>query len=95
LRKKKRSQNASGLYTPAMDKKEVFSENDLASLAKKFRKASGKNRAQAARDLHVSRPSVFDAEESPGQSLFKLRKRIIEKYSDFKVAGPEFRLVKK
>ncbi len=69
-------------------------EADLAKLAKQFRVAAGKTRAAAARELGVSRPSIFNAEEKPEDSLFKLRKRIIEKYSDFRVIGPEYHLVK-
>jgi hypothetical protein len=71
-------------------KKEPVSERELAVLAKKCREASGKTRAQAARELKVSNPSVFQAEESPEKSLFKLRKRLIEKYSSFRVRGPVY-----
>ena len=71
-----------------------FTETQLAALAKKYRLAAGKTRAQAARELKVSRPSVFNAEECPDNSLGKLRIRIIEKYSGMKVSGPEYRLVK-
>lgn len=62
----------------------------LAALAKKTRESAGKNRAQAARDLGVSRPSIFYAEEHPERHLFQLRKRIIEFYSDFTVIGPTY-----
>ena len=71
----------------------IVTEAELATWAKKFRKAAGKTRAAAARELGVSRPSIFEAEECPESSLFKLRKRIIEKYSTVKVKGPEYRLV--
>lgn len=63
-------------------------EEDLASLAKKFRQAAGKSRAEAARDMGVKHPSVFHAEESPEKGYLKLRKRMIETYSPFKVSGP-------
>jgi DNA-binding XRE family transcriptional regulator len=65
-----------------------LSDRELAATAKKYRKAAGKTRAQAARELGVSQPSVFHAEESPSKSLFMLRKRLIEKYSPFRVKGP-------
>ena len=71
-----------------------FAETELAALAKKFRVAAGKNRAEAARELKVSRPSIFNAEEFPDNSLGKLRIRIIERYSGLKVVGPEYRLIK-
>jgi DNA-binding XRE family transcriptional regulator len=73
-----------------MPKSKCLSEQDLAALAKRFRKAAGKSRAQAAREMRVSQPSIFHSEESPEQSLVKLRIRMIEAYSQFKVTGPCF-----
>ena len=70
-------------------------ESDLAGVAKKCRLAAGKNRAQVARELKVARQAVIYAEECPQKSFFKLRKRIIEKYSAYKVVGPTFWLEKK
>jgi hypothetical protein len=68
----------------------VLTEKDLARLAKKYRKAAGKTRAEAARDMRVKHPSIFHAEESPEKSYLKLRMRLIEKYSPYKVAGPAY-----
>ena len=70
-------------------------ESDLGALAKRFRKQSGKTRAQAAREMGVAQTSIFYAEEGPRQSLLKLRIRMIEAYSPFKVVGPHFRLKRK
>ncbi len=70
-------------------------ETELAALAKKFRKAAGKTRAEVARELRVSEPCIFNAEEKPSASLFKVRKRMIERYSELKVEGPEYRLIGK
>ena len=78
-----------------MAKSKTYTEEQLAALAKSFREAAGKNRAEAAREIGVSRPVVFDAEEDPAKSLTKVRIRIIEKYSAFKVTGPVFRLEKR
>ena len=72
-----------------------LTEKDLAALAKQFRQKAGINRPQAARELKVTHTSVFNAEETVGQSLNKLRKRMIEKYSPYKVRGPVFLLEKK
>jgi DNA-binding XRE family transcriptional regulator len=72
--------------------KEFLNETELAALAKKYRKAAGIRRAQAARDMNVSQTSIFHAEESPEQGLTKLRVRMIETYSLFKVIGPVFYL---
>ena len=72
--------------------KEFLNETELTALAKKFRKEAGIKRAQAARDMGVSQTSIFHAEESPEQGLSKLRVRMIETYSPFKVKGPVFYL---
>lgn len=70
-------------------------EVDLAALAKHFREAAGKSKAEAARKLGVAAPTVFSAEERPEMSLTKLRVRLIETYSPFKVVGPIFLLKQK
>ncbi len=75
-----------------MQKSKIYSENDLIALAKKYRKETGKTRAAAARELGVARPTVIQAEEDPEQTLTKLRARIIEAYSPYKVTGPWFKL---
>lgn len=67
-----------------------MNENDLAVLAKDFRRKAGKTRAQAAREMGVSQTSIFNAEESPEQALVKLRIRMIEAYSKFTVRGPVY-----
>lgn len=78
-----------------MPKQEFLKESDLAALAEQFREAAGKRRADAARDMDVNQTSIFHAEESPEKSYFKLRKRMIEKYSDYKIVGPIYLLEKK
>jgi len=77
-----------------MMKEPSVSERDLAALAKRFRKAAGKTRAQAAREMGVAQTSIFQAEEKPEQGLLKLRVRMIEAYSGSRVIGPIFYLVK-
>ena len=78
-----------------MREEQLLTENDLAGLARRFRKAAGKSRSEAARDLGVSHVSIFRAEEDPEQSLLKLRTRMIEAYSPFKVVGPVYCLESK
>jgi DNA-binding XRE family transcriptional regulator len=78
-----------------MPQKKLLTENDLAALAKRFRKQAGKSRAKAGRELGVSHVSIHRAEENPEESLLKLRTRMIEAYSPFKVRGPVFHLEKK
>lgn len=74
---------------------QLLNEKDLARLAKRFRKQAGKTRAEAAREMRVAQVSIFRAEQSPEESLFKLRVRMIEAYSPFKVVGPAFHLIRK
>jgi hypothetical protein len=57
--------------------------------------SSKKTKDEAATELKVGRPAVQLAEENPEQSLFKLRKRMIEAYSAYKLIGPFYRLQKK
>lgn len=70
----------------------LYREEELCALVKKYRLDSGKSRAEVASELGVSKVSIFNAEETPGQSLTKLRIRIIEAYSPLQVAGPMFLL---
>jgi DNA-binding XRE family transcriptional regulator len=92
ITRKKCRQTAFILYDDRMLKEKSVSEKDLAALAKRFRKQAGKKRAQAAREMGVAQTSIFQAEEKSEQALFKLRSRMIEKYSKFKVVGPIFLL---
>lgn len=73
----------------------AFHEKDLVALAKRFRKKAGIKRAQAARDMGVSQTSIFHAEETPEQALLKLRVRMIEAYSPYKVTDAFFYLKRK
>jgi DNA-binding XRE family transcriptional regulator len=95
LTRKKCRQIAFISYARHMLKGYSVSENELARFAKRFRKQAGKTRAQAAREMEVSQTSIFQAEEKPAQGLLKLRARMIEAYSPFKVVGPVFHLERK
>jgi len=78
-----------------MQNKRLIQEKGLAALAKSFREKAGKSKADAARELHVAAPSIFNAEEEPEMSLTKLRIRLIETYSPYRVTGPVFVLTRK
>jgi hypothetical protein len=78
-----------------MDINKPIEEKNLAALAKKFRQAAGKSKAEAARELKVKAPTIFGAEEYPKMGLSKLRIRMIEKYSPYRVTGPVYLLHKK
>ena len=68
---------------------------ELAALAKSFREAAGKTRTEVARELDVAQPTIHFAEEDPERGLHKLRKQIIERYSEFEVIGPVYLIRKK
>lgn len=78
-----------------MRRQNIVAETELATLAKQFRERAGKSKNEAAAELRVGRPSVQLAEENPEQSLTKLRIRLIEKYSPYKVVGPVYLLKRK
>jgi DNA-binding XRE family transcriptional regulator len=75
--------------------KRLYREDELGSLAKEFRGRSKKTKEDAAAELGVRRSSIQLAEENPEQSLFKLRKRMIERYSKYKLTGPVYFLEKR
>jgi len=72
-----------------------IAESELAVFAKLCREKAGKSRAEAAQELGVARPTIFYAEEKPERGLHKLRKALIESYSEYEVTGPVYRLKKK
>ena len=75
--------------------KKYYADSELAALAGAFRLKAGKTKEEAALELGVGRPSVQHAEETPGQSLTKLRIRMIETYSPYEVVGPVYLLKRK
>jgi DNA-binding XRE family transcriptional regulator len=92
---KKVAVGAKFFYTLSMRAKEFIAEAELPSLARKYRIDAGRNRAQAARELMVARQSIIYAEDRPEKSFLKLRCRIIEAYSPYRVKGPVFLLERK
>jgi hypothetical protein len=70
-------------------------ESDLAALAKKMRKAAGLRKIDVAREFKVAPPAIHNAEERPDLSLHKLRIRMIEAYSGYKVIGPVYYVKRK
>ena len=75
--------------------KQMFSEHELAALAKRFREKSGKRKADVARELKLGKPTIQQAEEYPQMSLTKVRRRIIEACSPYQLIGPVFFLKRK
>jgi hypothetical protein len=73
----------------------MFSEHELAALAKSFREKSGKKKATLARELKLGSPTIQQAEEYPHLSLTKVRRRIIESCSAYELVGPVYFLKRK
>ena len=78
-----------------MKTKRAFQESDLAALAKKFREKTGKSKADMARELAVHPTTIQLAEEYPERSMTRMRCRIIEACSPFRVDGPGYWLERK
>lgn len=78
-----------------MPEEQLATDEDLARLAKEFRTKAGVTKSEAARQLGVVKGTIHQAEECPDVSLAKIRIRIIEKYSPFKVTGRFYRLEEK
>jgi len=76
-------------------KNKLLTETNLAPIARRFREQAGKSRAGAAREMKGAQGSVFRAEENPEESLLKLRVRMIEAYSPYRVTGPVYLLKRK
>lgn len=70
--------------------KDMYSDRELAALAKHFRKKTGKRKASVARELGITRSTMQDVEERPEQGLAKLRIRVIERFSPYTVIGPVY-----
>ena len=78
-----------------MAKRRFYEESELARLAKEARERAGKRKIEVARELDVAHPAIFNAEEKPELSLQKIRIRMIEAYSKYKVVGPVYYLERK
>ena len=78
-----------------MPKPKSLSEKQLTAFAKRVREKAGLTRAEAARKMKVSQTSIFQAEEMPEQGLVKLRVRMIQTFSPYRVTGPVFLLKRK
>jgi len=79
----------------SMSEEQLVTENDLARLAKQYRQTAKITKSEAARQLGVVKGTIHQAEECPDVSLAKVRIRMIEKFSPFKVTGRFYRLEKK
>ena len=72
-----------------------LSADDLTQAARTAWEGCGLTQAKAAERLGVSRVTFAHAIGEPGRSLTSLRTRIVEEFTDFRVEGPEYRIVRK
>lgn len=72
----------------------TYQPQDLSALAREALEASGLTQAQAAERLGVSQPSIAQA-LGRTKGLDALRRRIVEAFTEYRVVGPEYRLVRK
>lgn len=73
---------------------EFLNEEGLSQLAKKAREDKGLTQALAAKILNVQQPTLAQAENNPKRKLTKLRIRIIQEFTGYKVEGPFFMVIK-
>ena len=64
----------------------------MAKLAKAARKRARLTKAEVARQLHVTRGTIHQAEEYVEMSLTKLRIKMIEKYTPHRISGPFYQI---
>ena len=74
---------------------QAVSTDELCSLAREAWEGTGKTQTEAAKELGVQQPTFAQAINEPKRSLTQLRILIIEKYTDFEVQRPEYRLTQK
>ncbi len=78
-----------------MEEGQLIPTNGLAALAREAWVVSGKTQVEAAEEFGVSQPAFAQAVNDPRRALDKLRLLIIERYTDFTIEGPAYRVVKK
>ena len=66
--------------------------HELPELVKRLREQYGMTRQEVAGRLGVSEAVVRQAEEQPDRARIQLRKRMIERLSDYRLEGPFYRL---
>lgn len=74
---------------------QLIKRTDIPLLVKEMREQKGLSTAHIARDLGVPEPSITQAEAQPHRALFKLRKRILERFTGYTLDGPFYRVRRK
>ena len=74
---------------------QLIKRTDIPLLVKELREQHGLSTEHVARDLGVPEPSVAQAEGQPHRALFKLRKRILERFTGYTLDGPFYRVRRK
>lgn len=74
---------------------DLVKPHELPELVKRLREQYGFTRHEVAKRLGVSEAIVRQAEEQPDRARIQLRKRMIERLSDYRLEGPFYRLRRK
>ena len=81
--------------TGSFEDGQLIKRSDIPLIVKETREQKGLTTEHVARDLGVSEPSVAQAEAQPHRALFKLRKRILERFTEYTLDGPFYRVRRK
>ena len=74
---------------------QAVSTGQLCGLAREAWEGTGKTQTAAAGELGVQQPTFAQAINEPKRSLTQLRISIIERYTDFTIQRPDYRIVHK
>ena len=78
-----------------MKEGQIIPTKALASIAREAWLESGKTQTEAAKDFGVTQPALAQAVNQPHRALDKLRIAIIERYTEYTIEGPSYRVVRK
>lgn len=83
------------MFDPRFEDGQYVRLSELPHMAQRARQASGLSYQQAAQDLGTSEVQVEKAESQPYRSLFKLRRRMLERFTGYTLEGPFYRVKRK
>jgi ribosome-binding protein aMBF1 (putative translation factor) len=71
------------------------STRDLSDAVREARRLNGASMEQAADALGVSADKIDQAESQPYRALFKLRRKMLERFAGYTLDGPYYRIKRK
>lgn len=81
--------------SPSFQSGRLIKASDLSEVVKEVREQEGLSHRELADALRITEPAVHEAEKQSQRARFRLRKRIIERYTGFTLDGPYYRLKRK